>query len=433
MSPLPVSLPFADRAEAGRLLAERVGALAETDPVVIALPRGGVPVGAELARRLSVPLDVLVVRKIGLPGRPEAGVGALAEDGHVCYDDGTLSRLRLSRGQLADVVGAERVELGRRLEVYRGDRQAPRLTGRDVIVVDDGAATGGTARTALRMVRRQCPARLFLAVPVIAPRALTLLQPEADQVVALAVPENFRAVGEWYRDFTQVGDGHVTAVLTELRDADSTGQTERAVRVQVHDRHLDGDLTLPAAIRGAVVCGVGHGRGSPYNRAIGTVLRQSGYATLLLDLLTPAERNEAANGGSGAGPLVLGDRLAAAVSWLRRATTVAGGPVGLLGIGTAAPAALVAAARLPHDVGALVLRGGRIDLAGDALSQVRSPALIMVQGADPFVRELAEWALGRLGAPYELVVLPGAEQLLDHSEEWRPVGERAAEWFRRTL
>lgn len=179
MNPLPVSLPFTDRSEAGRRLAERVRELdLDNDPIVLALPRGGVPVGAELARRLGIPLDVLLVRKIGLPGHAELGVGAIAEDGQVAFDDVALARLHVPRSALMGTVDQERAELDRRLRAYRGSRSSPRLGGRDVVVVDDGVATGGTARSALRMVRRAHPSRVVLAVPVGSQQAVEALRPE---------------------------------------------------------------------------------------------------------------------------------------------------------------------------------------------------------------------------------------------------------------
>ena len=432
MNPLPVSLPFTDRSEAGRRLAERVRAFAAADPVVLALPRGGVPVGAELARRLRVPLDVLVVRKVGLPGRAELGVGAIAEDGQVCFDDGALARIGLSRDALAATVREERAELARRLEVYRGSSAVPELSGRDVVVVDDGIATGGTARAALRMVRRQQPARLVLAVPVASHAAVEMLGPEVDHLVALAVPENFRSVGEWYRDFAQLSDGDVTAVLAGLEGPAAESGAERAVRIRVGGTHLDGELAMPAEGRGGVVVGLGRGREDPRQRAIAAMLRRAGHATLLLDLLPPEEADQGREQGEGAVSAgVLSERLAAAVGRLRRSTGAVDGSVGLFASGPAAAAALTVAADRPGEVAAVVLHGGRIDLAEEALPAVRAPVLALVQRNDSVVRELAEWALGRLGTVHELRVVPGAEQLLDGAGAWREAGDAAVEWFGR--
>lgn len=430
MNPVPVSLPFADRSEAGRRLAERVRPLAVEDPLVLALPRGGVPVGAALARRLDADFDVLVVRKIGLPGQPETGVGAIAENGHVFFDDRALARMRVPRQALSDTVALERDELDRRRRIYRGERSAPRIAGRDCVVVDDGVATGGTARAALRMVRQAGPSRLVLAVPVAAPEAVDELREEVDELVVLSAPDNFRSVGEWYRDFDQLSDGHVTALLAEHGRAHPRPDAARGVRVRAGEVYLDGDLTTPDASRGAVVLAVGEGRADPRWRAISSALQRSGYATLVLDLLTPPERS-AGSGGADTG--VLGERLGAAAAWLRRATDAADAPLGVLGSGGAAPAALVAAARSPRDVGAVVVHGGRIDLAEPHLGDVRAPVLILLEGRDSFVRELGEWARGRMGGPTDLRVMPGAEQLLHGAQEWRQVAVETLDWFDRHL
>ena len=424
MNPVPVSLPFTDRSEAGRRLAERIRPHAVEDPIVLALPRGGVPVGAELARELGAEFDVLMVRKIGLPEHPETGVGAISEDGQVLYDDRALARLRVPRQALSDTVALERDELDRRRRVYRGERSMPRIAGRDCVVVDDGVATGGTARAALRMVRQAGPSRLVLAVPVASPEALETLRSEADSLVVLSVPDNFRAVGEWYRDFDQLSDEDVTMILGDLERSRPRPEMARGVRIRAGQVYLDGDLTSPEVLRGVVVMAIGHGRGDPRRRAIASSLQRAGYATLLLDLSAEDGEEEVA---------VLGERLSAAVTWLRRATDAAGEPLGLMGSGSAAPAALVAAAESPQDVASVVVHGGRVDLAESSLARVSAPTLILLEGEDSFVRELGEWARSRLGGVSELGVVSGAERLLGDVQGWREVAVRTRDWFDRHL
>ncbi|MEV6838289.1 phosphoribosyltransferase family protein [Streptomyces sp. NPDC051133] len=208
---------FRDRAEAGRELAGLLTDLRAkgdlADPVVLALPRGGIAVAEPVARALDAPLDVLVVRKIGAPHHEEFAVGALVADDPPLFDADTLDRLGLTEDSLAPVVDRERRELRRREERYRGDRPPPDLAGRTVIVVDDGLATGATARAALRHVRRRGPAHLVLAVPVGAPDSLDSLAAEADTVLCPHRPAGFMAVGQWYDDFEQLTDSEVLAAL----------------------------------------------------------------------------------------------------------------------------------------------------------------------------------------------------------------------------
>lgn len=208
---------FRDREEAGRELAEHLRVRQEkgdlTRPVVLALPRGGVAVAREIARVLQAPLDVLVVRKIGAPFHEEFGVGALAGDDPPLFDEATLYRLGLSEADLAPVVERERQELRRREERYRQGRPAPQLRGRTAVVVDDGVATGSTARVALRAVRSRQPERLVLAVPVCAPEAAEALRREVDDFVCPHRPSLFSSVGEWYEDFGQLTDDDVLKAL----------------------------------------------------------------------------------------------------------------------------------------------------------------------------------------------------------------------------
>ncbi|HEX6523394.1 MAG TPA: phosphoribosyltransferase [Streptosporangiaceae bacterium] len=212
-------LPFADRRTAGRLLAEELKGLYHERTVVLGLPRGGVAVAREVARLLDAPLDVIVTRKIGYPVQPELGVGAIAEGGAgPVYDDGLLKRLGLTPEDLTGVVAAEEAELARRIRVYRGDRPLPDVAGRGVIVVDDGLATGVTARAALRSLRAAGARSVVLAVPVAPPSAAETMRGEADQVVFLATPRLFSSVGEWYTSFGQLSDADVLALLTPEQD-----------------------------------------------------------------------------------------------------------------------------------------------------------------------------------------------------------------------
>jgi putative phosphoribosyl transferase len=204
---------FADRQEAGAMLADRLAGMDLVDPVVLGLPRGGVVVAAEVARLLGVPVEVFVARKIGHPHHEEFGVGAVAEGGEAVYDQAALRHTGLTPPDLQPVEAAERAELTRRVRAYRGDRELPDLAGRCVVVVDDGIATGVTTRAALRALRRRHPGRLVLAAPVGAADSVRDLSTEADEVVVLHAPHHFVAVGRWYRSFRQTTDDEVLALL----------------------------------------------------------------------------------------------------------------------------------------------------------------------------------------------------------------------------
>jgi putative phosphoribosyl transferase len=206
---------FLSRAHAGSLLASAISDASgkSSKHLVLALPRGGVPVAVPVAERLGADLDIVVARKIGAPGRPELGVGAIAENGPPVFDEDTLRHLGLTPDDLATTVARERQELARRVHRYRGDRPAPHATGRTVILVDDGLATGVTARATLRWLREQHPARLVLAVPVCSWQARDAIAPDADEVVCLLTPPRFRAVGEWYDDFRQLSDDDVDLAM----------------------------------------------------------------------------------------------------------------------------------------------------------------------------------------------------------------------------
>jgi putative phosphoribosyl transferase len=210
---------FADRADAGQALAARITELPLDAPVVLALPRGGVPVGFQVARALGAPLEVLVARKVGAPGQPELGIGAVAEGPGTPVITPLATRVGVDEQRFAQLVETERAELERRVRHYRGGRPLPDLAGRDVVVVDDGLATGVTAEAALGSVRAAHPRQVVLAVPVAAPDSVDRLARVADLVVAVHTPAGFRAVGSWYDDFSQTTDAEVLDLLERARSA----------------------------------------------------------------------------------------------------------------------------------------------------------------------------------------------------------------------
>jgi putative phosphoribosyl transferase len=203
---------FADRHDAAAKLAAGLAELAGKDVVVLAIPRGGVEIGAVVADVLGAALDVVIPRKIGAPGNPELGLGAVADDVEV-VDERLVRVLRVSDDYLRDEIERQRAEIRRRRAAYTGDREPVDLKGRIAVVVDDGVATGGTAAAALRWARSRGAAKVILAVPVAPPEAVERLRPEADEIRALATPEPFYAVGQWYADFPQVSDERVVELL----------------------------------------------------------------------------------------------------------------------------------------------------------------------------------------------------------------------------
>jgi putative phosphoribosyl transferase len=206
-------MPFRNRREAGQRLAERLSGLRGSRPLVLGLPRGGVPVAFEVARALDAPLDVLVVRKIGVPFQPELGMGAVGEDGVRVLNPAVLRDAGVTDAQLAEIETRERAEVEQRAARLRGGRPAAPLTGRTVIIVDDGLATGGTARAAIRVARARGAERVVLAVPVAPPDTVAALAREADDVISVEMPEPFFAIGGWYADFTATSEQEVVDLL----------------------------------------------------------------------------------------------------------------------------------------------------------------------------------------------------------------------------
>ncbi len=218
---------FRNRAEAGRLLARRLQRYAgREDVIVLALPRGGVPVAYQIASALKVPLDVFVVRKLGVPGEEELAMGAIASGGVRVLSHELIAELGLTDEDVERVATRELAELQRRERVFRGDRLFPSLEGRVVILVDDGIATGATMSAAIQAIREQHPARICVAVPVGAPQALESLQSEVDELICLLAPEPLLGIGAWYQDFAQLTDAEVIAYLQRAHPSATHSETQ---------------------------------------------------------------------------------------------------------------------------------------------------------------------------------------------------------------
>ncbi|WP_454859103.1 phosphoribosyltransferase family protein [Promicromonospora soli] len=431
---------FNDRTDAGRQLAERLEPLRGEDVVVLGLPRGGLPVAFEVAKALDAPLDVIVVRKLGVPYQPELALGAIGEGDVRVLDERITGQVRLPTEKLAEVERAERAELLRRVEMFRGGQERIPLTGRTALIVDDGVATGSTARAACQVARAQGAARLILAVPVGAAEAVRMLRGEAEDVVCLATPARFMAVGQWYSDFRQVSDREVADLLERAARRASQQPPKRAavaddpplcdedVEVPTDQVRLAGHLTIPENPIGVVLFahGSGSSRHSPRNRYVADELNQAGLGTLLFDLLTPQEELDRSKVFDVE---MLAHRLVEVTRWLGTRADAAVLPVGYFGASTGAGAALWAAADPRVDVRAVVSRGGRPDLAGPRLGDVDAPTLLIVGGRDETVLELNRIAQAAVRRGCELTVVPGATHLFEEPGALGQVAALARDWF----
>ncbi|MDH3226647.1 MAG: phosphoribosyltransferase family protein [Thermoleophilia bacterium] len=420
---------FDDRYDAGRRLAAALRPFAIEKPIVFGVPRGGVPVAAEVALALSAPLDTVTVRKLGAPQNPELAVGAIAEGGIAVIDQVFVRELRITDAELQQTIDREGREMRRRLERFRDERPARDVEGDTVLIVDDGLATGLTDLAAVRALRARGAGRIVVAVPVGSRQAIALLEEEADEVVCLMTPTELYGVGAWYRDFSPVPDEDV---LRELRRAEMpnppAADQPRQVEIPAGPVRLVGDLAVPADACGLVLFahGSGSSRLSTRNRRVARALNELGLATLLFDLLT--ERESRSRELVFDIPL-LADRLESATRWAIDNDQTRGLPIGLFGASTGAAAALRAAADLGESVKAVVSRGGRPDLAIDRLPEVEAPTLLIVGSRDREVLELNRYAARHLRCPTRLSLVEGARHLFEEPGALEEVARLAGDWF----
>ena len=407
--------------------------------VVLGLPRGGVPVALQVARALDAPLDVIVVRKLGVPFQPELAMGAVGEGGVRVTNPEVVHMAGVSEDELAAAQLRECAQVEARATRYRPGRPRLPLNGRIAVVVDDGIATGSTARAACRVARAHGASRVVLAVPVAPPGWEAGFRGEADELVCVDTPAWFVAIGQFYGDFSQTTDDEVIACLGGAAVAASPARASIApagvppaeggeVEVTVGPVRLAGQLIIPQEASGIVVFahGSGSSRRSPRNRYVASILNEAGLGTLLFDLLTPEEEVDRANVFDIE---LLARRLTEVTRWLRAQPRAAHAAVGYFGASTGAAAALWSAASPGASIAAVVSRGGRPDLARPRLADVIAPTLLIVGGRDELVLDLNRRAQAELRCENHLAVVPGATHLFEEPGTLAVAAGLARDWF----
>jgi putative phosphoribosyl transferase len=483
---------FMDRTDAGRALARALEYLRGSDVVVLGLPRGGVPVAFEVATALEAPLDVIVVRKLGVPYQPELAMGAIGEGGIRVSNDEVIRRGAITPEEIAAVEERERVDLDQQAQMFRAGRPHVDVAGRTAVIVDDGIATGSTAAAACQVARRMGAERVVLAVPVGAPESLNALRIVSDEVVSLYAPEYFMAVGTFYDDFRHVSDAEVSDLLARSDEAvkvpaastpstsdtsaqatgaqatsgparaepdSSTGtasggptsvprpsephfttksprqtaappERDEDVNLEVADGTvtLEGHLTVPANATGLVI--FVHGSGSSRHSPRNMYVASQLNETGLGTLLFDLlTKEEEADRANVFDIPPMAARLTDVTNWVREQPGGADAALGYFGASTGAAAALWAAAEPGVQVDAIVSRGGRPDLADPRLPDVTSPTLLIVGGRDDVVLELNRQAQRRLTGGNRLAIIPGATHLFEEPGALQTVTRLARDWF----
>jgi putative phosphoribosyl transferase len=426
---------FTNREEAAYLLAQELRQYAHTDALVMALPRGGVPLGAIIARELHLPLDIILIKKIGHPAQPEYAIGAVSLHSRVINP-----HIDLPASYFDEQTEAIRAELKNRYDRYNQGRAPLPVAGRTVILVDDGIATGYTILAAAQLLQQAQATTIIVAVPVAPPRASQKLAPYIDEFICLQTPAQFQAVGQFYLDFSEVSHEEVVRLLAEQRSAEKPPNpnpgpvylVQEEVSIPLDKIRLAGNLQVPEKARGIVVFshGSGSSRHSSRNRYVARVLEEKGFATLLFDLLTEEEDAVYQNRFN---IQLLTQRLVQVTQWLATREQAGHLPVGYFGASTGAASALGAAAELGNKIKAVVSRGGRPDLAMAELPQVKAATLLLVGGRDEVVLGLNRQACDRLQATKDLVVVPGASHLFEEPGKLEEMAHLAVNWFSRYL
>lgn len=415
---------FKNRQDAGLHLAQRLSSQNWSNACVLGLPRGGIPVAIEVAKKLALPLDLLIVKKIGAPLQPEYAIGAIAEDDKPLWNPEAFDFVPTTPEEKELLVAPLRRKIQHQRDLWRPHPRV-NLEGKNIILVDDGLATGFTMKAAIHFLRTKNVAAIVVAVPVAPLSIKTEIQALCDQLIVLKTPTVFSAVGEWYENFSQVEDDTVTELLHHY---DELLPLEKMIAIPTPKGPLDGHLYRPAKPRGLVLFAHGSGSShrSPRNQKVAQSLNKIGFATLLFDLLTLTEESHRTNVFNID---LLSERLLMATDWARRQPEVAGLAIAYFGASTGAAAALVAAAK-DQSIVSVISRGGRPDLAVDHFKDIQCPTLLIVGGEDKDVLHLNRESKLRLRNS-SLVVIPGATHLFEEPGTMDQVVQQVSTWLLR--
>lgn len=421
----PQQVRFKDREEAAYELVPRLLDLKGQKPIVLGVPRGAIPMAKIVADALGGELDVMLVKKLGHPLHPEFALGSVTEDGHILLGIGA-SQYGFSQEYFETEALRTAEDLQRKRQLYTQGKTPIPVAGRNVVVVDDGIATGATMLAAVQSLKEHGAGRIVVASPVASPQAIMLLEREGVEVRALKVPEHFGAVGYYYESFAQVSDAEVGAYFRI-----------QPGKIEIKGKNLQLNATIGTAekAKGLVIFaqGAGLGRLSPLNEQneyIAEILNQHGISTVLADLLTEEEAEERRHVFDIE---FLAERLNAVTDWVGDQSFARDLPLGIMGSSTGGGAAIQAAATSRRRISAVVLRGGRPDMAREYLAMVKTPILLMVGEYDEAVILMNRYAFSKMTAfartEKRLSIIPGAGHLFEEPGALKQVAEKALEWF----
>ncbi|MBC7537653.1 MAG: phosphoribosyltransferase [Bacteriovorax sp.] len=422
---------FHDRRNAGILLANKISQipLDKNNTIVIALPRGGVPVAFEIAKKLQIPLDIILVKKIEAPNLPELAVGAVSEDNEIFYNEDLIERLGYETSDLQPFKDHAFKELQKISTSLRREYPSIPLIGKDIILVDDGIATGATIKVVIQLLKKKKVGKIIVAAPVSSQKALNELGKQVDMVEVIMAPPVLNSFGEWYEDFTQVETEEVIDMLSEFSSFQTNVNSEEVI-IKDSNISLSGNINRTDKIKSWII--FAHGSGSSHksvrNVNVAIELTKAGHATLLFDLLT---LEEDAYSNRFNIPL-LSKRLLLATRWLMKSKYYQEGtPIGYFGASTGTAAALEAAAKSTEQnlIYAVTSRGGRPDMIDKkTLGTIYIPTLLIVGEEDIEVIELNKIAAESL-PNCRLTIVPCATHLFEEPGALAEVTKLAIEWF----